>query len=209
MTDQTRAILRAALTAALLLLGGLALLVSVLFGVSQPADLPEARTEGTNGQPLAVCSIEDLPGLSTVRYANYTPDEFLQPHSLAGGEVLDLTTSPVPLGAGNAAICFSQSRPLRRALQRKERGTLPLSRRRLLLALHPLPAALFRRGERVHPRLVRDLLGRDRRYDFVNYSEYVGKTEEHRTVSEPLLLDLTFYSQRHIMSPDLSIRAPP
>ena len=62
MTDQTRAILRAALTAAFLLLGGLALLVSVLFGVSQPADLPEARAEGTNGQPLAVCSIEDLPG---------------------------------------------------------------------------------------------------------------------------------------------------
>ena len=46
MTDQTRAILRAALTAALLLLGGLALLVSVLFGVSQPADLPDARAEG-------------------------------------------------------------------------------------------------------------------------------------------------------------------
>ena len=207
MTDQTRAILRAALTAAFLLLGGLSLLVSVLFGASQPADLPEARTEGTNGQALAVCSIEDLPGLSTVRYVNYTPDEFLQPHSLAGGEVLDLTTSPVLSGRGTLQFVFLNLDPFDERFNEKSEALSPYlggdSYWHFTLCLPPFSGAVNVYIRASYETSSGEIAG----YDFVNYSEYVGKTEEHRTVSEPLLLDLTFYSQRHIMSPDLSIRA--
>ena len=178
MTDQTRAILRAALTAALLLLGGLALLVSVLFGVSQPADLPEARTEGTNGQPLAVCSIEDLPGLSTVRYANYTPDEFLQPHSLAGGEVLDLTTSPVLSGRGTLQFVFLNLDPFDERFNEKSEALSPYlggdSYWHFTLCLPPFSGAVNVYIRASYETSSGEIAG----YDFVNYSEYVGKTEE-------------------------------
>lgn len=176
-------------------------------GLNTADFLPYVTTEGTDGKSVAVSQIEELDGLHTLRYANYTPNEFLLPGIDIQGEVIDLTQFTQFAERGTLQFVFLNLDPYDENFTEKSNALAPfLGSDNYWHFTLCLPA--FAGACNIYTGL--DLTSRAgdiSNYNFIEYSNYQSTTQTHRSESVPLSVDLQFYSQRHAMSPDLSIRA--
>ena len=176
-------------------------------GSNTPSTVPSITTEGTDGKDIAAYQIEELGGLHTLRYANYTPNEFLIPGNEIQGEIIDLSQFSQFAERGTLQFVFLNLDPFDENFTEKSELLTPFlgSDNYWHFTLY-LPA--FIGACNIYMRT--DLTSRAGDigdYDFIEYSSYPGFTESHRSESSSLSLDLQFYSQRQAMSPDLAIRA--
>ena len=198
---------RMLLCAVLPILLAAALFFGVRYGANAPSELACLTAEGTQGAPVAAYSVEDLPGMRTVPYANYTAGKFLMPGSEIGGERIDLTKTNCFEGRGTLQFVFLNLDPFDSDFTAKSERLAPYlggdAMWHFTLYLPPVTGAVnvYLRTEFVAS------AGQISDYNFIEYTEYSEATQEHVTASEPLFLDLPFYSKRHAMSPDLVIRA--
>lgn len=182
--------------------------LSLHFAASDtPAPLTVLRTEGTAETEIAAYDIEDLPGLHSLRYANYTPDAFLIPHSDIAGEVVDLTSFRDFAARGTLQFVFLNLDPFDAAFTQKSEALAPYLggdnswHFTLLLPAFAGAANVYVRTE------LKQTAGEIENYNFIHYTEYEGETENHVSESKPFFIDLSFYANRHVMAPDLLIRA--
>ncbi len=168
----------------------------------QPAK--ETKILNEQGDSLTAISISDLKKLNRIEYANYTPNEFVYPQSFLGEKIQLSQTSLAP--KGTLTFVFLNLDPEDPDFSQKSAELKPYLEgdKRWHFTLY-LPA--FFSSANIYVRSVLSKrIGQIENYDFINFSEYEGKTEYHKSTTQPQYLDLGFYSLKRALDPSLEIR---
>jgi len=189
-------------------------LLSVIFctvlsmlGDSPVSPAPIEKIKDESGKDIYAVCISDLGEINTLPYVNYVADRFVRPDTFNDmGEV-------IPVNGGKLA----------------PRGTLQF----VILNLNPDDENFKEKSAALAPRLEGDnnwhftmylpqvfsacnvyarstLISRTGEiggYEFINFSEYRGKTEAHKDGTALQYIDLQFYTRHSVMTPELSRRA--
>ena len=141
----------------------------------QPAK--ETKILNEQGDSLTAISISDLKKLNRIEYANYTPNEFVYPQSFLGVKIQLSQTSLAP--KGTLTFVFLNLDPEDPDFSQKSAELKPYLEgdKRWHFTLY-LPA--FFSSANIYVRSVLSKrIGQIENYDFINFSEYEGKTEYH------------------------------
>lgn len=189
------------------LLLSVGLVLSLHFGVQNPPAAKETENiKDIRGNTVAATRISDLADLNTLPFVNYAPGEFLQP-------------------GPNPGEVISESRiELDQNPRADKRGTY----RFVFLNLDTADENYNDTAERMKPHLKGDdyyhftlylpsvwsacnvyvqntlfkSFGEIEGYDFTDYSGLIGETAYYKNATEPLYIDLKFYSKQSDIPPE-------
>ena len=162
----------------------------------------DTSLSGTEGTPISSVSITDLQKMNVVNSVNYTPNKFLIPNS-------EISGTPVNLSENNK---FAQ------------KGTFIF----VFKNLDPFSENFIEQSNKLSPYLEGDgywhfnlyipivwsacnvyvdyvLVGRSgeiSNYNYINYSNYVHETLQHSDGTQPIFIDLPFYTRQSTISAD-------
>lgn len=169
----------------------------------------DSTLQGTNKKPIQTVCIADLSDCGFLRYVNYTPDVYLKPGFDFSGDIIDLTQPHTLASKGTLEFILLNIDPRDEKFDEKKEKLSPYlggdNHWHFTLFLPPCLSAC-----NVYVRsLLNSRVGNLSDYDFVKYtdSNYSGKTEAHKDTTEPLFLDLDFYTRREAMGSMLQQRA--
>lgn len=189
-----------------ILISAIIIWVVIQFGVPSVPGVKETITKGVADQDITTICIEDIQKINRIEYVNYTPNEFLNTSSHTGKRIkLDKNTKFAPKGTLEFVFLNldpndSQFKEKSDALQPYLRGD---GRWHFMLYLPPCFSAVTVYNKATYVTNV----GEIEDYDYIQYSDYRGKTENHKSETEPTLIDIGFYSRRHSLSEDMYIRS--
>lgn len=206
----TRARLYNSIAAALTLAVIFVLAMVCTFGLKP---LPEAAETpdivGTDGRPISAVCISDIGEYAAIKNVNYTPNEYLVPQNDIRGEIISLESDTQFAEKGTYEFVILNLSPSDEAFSQKSEALSPYLQgdNNWHVTLY-LPACFSACNVYVKTNL-NARVGDIADYQFVKYtaSNYTEETVYHKNATEPLLIDLAFYTRRAAMSEDLSIRA--
>ncbi len=160
----------------------------------------------SDGEELAAVCISDLEDCQYMPYINYTPNEFIRPSELKGTPIkLEKNTLIAPRGTIKFII-LNLDPSDEEFYEKKEQLEPYLEGDRCWHFTLQLPA--FFSACNVYVRSVlTNRVGEIENYDYIEYGEYQGITENHKSKVEPLSIDLNFYSIRHALTSEIERRA--
>ena len=161
------------------------------------------------GNKISAVCIEDIGNSNIIRYANYIPNEFVSPGHVFSGEIVDLENQNNIASKGSYVFTFLNLNPEDDSFFQKADTLSPFLQgdNNWHFALY-LPMCYSSCNIYIRSVLV-SRIGDIEDYSFIDYSSsnYQTYTEDHKSQTEPIILDLSFYNRRPAMSTDLSIRA--
>lgn len=193
---------RYAVLGAVFLLAAALILSLTLCGTNSKIAPSDTELAGTDGKQLSSVSIIDLAQLNTLPSVNYTPDEFLIPNSQIQGTPIDLTAKQHFAHRGTFVYVIRNLDPFSPDFQEQLEQLKPYLQGdgywHFTLYIPRIWSACNVYVEYSLTQRVEDI----GEYDFVHYGDYTGKTEYHKSKTEPLFIDLAFYSKQHVITSD-------
>ncbi len=171
--------------------------LSLFFGVKEiPLPQKSAITDGSGNEIYGVC-IADLAEKNRLPYAYYTPNEFVVPaQSSVTGEYVDLTKQKKIAKRGTYQFIVYNIDPEDENFTKKRNRLSPyLQSDNLWHFALSLPPCFSACHVYVNSVLTASA-GEIADYDYIAYSEKQGYNEKHSDGTQPIVLDLTFYTRR-------------
>lgn len=191
-----------------------ALLFSVIltlvpvFGINKlPVPDKMTMTDGDGREVYGVC-ISDLAPKNTIKYAYYTPDEFVTPgRKKINGTEVDITSQKNIAKKGSYQFVFYNLNPDDEDFTEKKKPLSPYlgDDKNWHFTLY-LPPCFSACTVYVNSKLT-TTVGAIEDYNFIDYSEKVDYNEFHQDGTKPLLVDITFYSRREVLINSFDMRS--
>lgn len=180
------------------------LIVSFLVGLQNTPAAVKIKTDvGTDGiSPITTVSISDLSELGTLSHVNFTRDKYLTPQSQIGGDIIQLTTASADKSAikGTYEFVLLNLEPYDQAFKEKSSALSPyLFADNYWHFTMYIPANFSACSVYINTELVaqRGVMSGYNISDYCDYrGEIISPTVHHKGESEPLFINLKFYSRR-------------
>ncbi len=185
------------------------LVVALLFGAPQPhAPVYETLTD-ENGSPIYGVTVDQLTQCNYLRFAYYTPDEFVKPSCFAvQGTRVDLSTQKNVAGRGTYQFVLYNLNP--EDSDKWKDGSAKLDPYlqgdkawHFSVYLPPIFSACNVYADST----LEASMGAIENYHYIDYSEKQGATEYYESHTKPVTIDLSFYSRRSALSNSFYQRA--
>ncbi len=190
------------------LLFSIILTLVLVFGAKNPP-VPDkiTMTDGDGNEVYGVC-ISDLQQKNTLKYAYYSPDEFVIPdrEKISGTET-DITIQKNIAKRGSYQFVFYNLNPEDDNFVKNKVPLTPYlgDDKNWHFTLY-LPPCFSACTVYVNTKLVATV-GAIEDYNFIDYCEKVDYNQFHQDGAEPLLVDITFYSRREALVNSFNKRA--
>lgn len=186
------------------------LILSCSYCVKPPSAAPETPDIiGTDGRPVSAICISDLSVCNIIENVNYTPKKFLIPKHEIGGTSSQTGSETDRADYGTYEFVILNLNPYDVRFKEKQEALSPFLQgdNYWHFTLY-LPACFSACNVYVNTDL-HARVGDISDYDFTDYtaSNYTGVTEYHKAETEPLFIDLKFYTRQAAMSDELWTRA--
>lgn len=184
-----------------------ALILAIYFGSPSVPSAPDTNgIVGTDNNPITAVCISDLSELNTLERVNYTSGDYVMPQNEVRGSVVE-TDSHIAAEKGTYEFVFLNLDPQDNDFYNKAAALKPFlqgdNRWHFTLCIPKIFSAC-----NVYVRTVlTERVGELSDYNFIEHSEYIGETVYHKTKTEPLFIDLSFYTDRVSIYPDNRLRA--
>ncbi len=179
------------------LLFSVILTLLLVFCVNKPPVPNKIAMTDEEGRGVYGVCISDLSQKNLIKYAYYTPDEFVVPdRTKISGTETDITTQKDIAKKGSYQFVFYNLNPVGEDYSVKKKLLEPYlaDDKNWHFTLY-LPSCFSSCTVYVNGRLTAEV-GAIENYDYIAYSEKQGVNKTHSDGTEPLLLDLSFYSRR-------------
>lgn len=180
------------------------LIMLLLFFLPPEANLVpyDLSIRGTDQTPIVSVSIKDLESLNYLPYVNYTPDVYLTPKTEIHGTPIDLRQNHSFAQRGTFIFVIRNLDPTDENYTEQAESLAPFlqgdSAWHFTLQIPKIWSAC-----NIYVNyILTESIGSISDYDYMNYSDYVGKTTDHISMTEPVPLDLSFYSRRQAIYPE-------
>lgn len=194
----------------------LAIVLVLSFHFSLKDFPPAVRTtnlSGTENTSVTAVSISDLGDLNTLEQVNFTPDKFLVPQSEIGGEIITLGTNSPDKRAGRGTYEFVilNLDPSDAEFEEKSKALNPylFADNYWHFTLY-IPASFSACAVYINT-VLEQQSGVISDYNLSDYCDYQGEVIEptvyHKTQSEPLFIDLRFYSKREALPSGMPLKS--
>ncbi|MDE5715838.1 MAG: HAMP domain-containing histidine kinase [Anaeroplasmataceae bacterium] len=183
-----------------------AILVSLIPVWLKP--LPEitiTKNIKSNGESFIGTCILDLKEAQILSYANYTADEFVQPTEISGVPIkLDKTTNLAT--RGTLQFVLYNIDPFDENFFKNKEALTPFLEGDNNWHFSLYLPAYFSSSNIYVQSVLKHKIGEIENYDYIQFSEYQGVTEHHKSETEPQTLDLNFYTRRQGIPLDIENR---
>ncbi len=170
-----------------------------------PVLKPSDNTE-VNGKPTNGIHIEDLGKLQMLTSVLYTPNEYTSPGQIAG-EPVTLSEQSELAPRGTIQFVFFNLDPMNDDFIKKKEKLRPYLEGDSSWHFSLYLPAVFSACNIYINRTLEMRIGDLANYDFITYSSYQGTTDVHKSATQPVYLDLSFYSVRRGIPESLEMRA--
>lgn len=184
-----------------------ALILSIYIGSPSAFSAPETNDiVGTDDNPITAVCISELSELNTLDRVNYTSGDYVMPQNEVRGMIVE-TGILSAAEKGTYEFVFLNLDPQDNEFYSKAEALKPFlqgdNRWHFTLYIPKIFSAC-----NVYVRTVlTERVGDISDYNFIEHSEYIGETVYHKTKTEPLFIDLSFYTDRVSIFPGNRLRA--
>ena len=181
-----------------------AMILGLYFGADSVNDVKVSSSlKGRDGSEIYSTSIYDVCSLSAMPYANYTADEFLIPKSEISGTPVNLREQNDFASKGTFVFVIRNLDPFdpdfsTKASVLNDKFLQGDGSWHLTFFIPQVWSSCNVYVNYVLESRVGDISD----YQFSNYTDYYMSTVAHKTKTEPLFIDLTFYPKIHTISAD-------
>lgn len=156
--------------------------------------------------PIVNINIADIKGCHFITKANYIPNEFVRTKNLKKSEIIDIKEKEVATRGTYIFVIdnlspdqddfFDEAKKLDRLLEGDNNWHVSLY----------LPPCYSACAVYVNS-VLKDFRGSFSDYDYISYSDYQKRDLEYKSTTEPIELDLSFYTRINGISPNFLIRS--
>lgn len=183
--------------------------VSFIFGAKGANEAKLTKTVDMDGREVFGYCVSDFEGVNSMRYAYYTPDEFVVPSSnRVCGELIDLKNHKNRATKGTYQFVILGLDPDDEDFDLKKEKLKPFllddNNWNFHVELPPCYAAscvYYKAWQLI------SVTGQIKDYEFIKYSERKGYSEKHESATEPVSFDVSLYTKRSTLSPEFNRRA--
>lgn len=172
------------------------ILVTSLSFKNPPAAKETDGAIGSDGNPVSMICVSDLTKLCTLTKVNYTPDQFLKPQHDFLGKIVESRSQETFAQRGTYMFLFSNLNPYDQNFYEKSEELAPYLKGdnhwHFTLYLPPC----FSSCNVYVMSVLNAHSGEISDYNSIDYSDYQKKSEFHSDGTEPLFIDLRFYTRR-------------
>ena len=194
--------IRYGIVGAILLFATAFILCLHFFFVPPVSAAGDTSLEGTDGNAIASVSITDLAELNSLPFVNYTPDEYLNPNFEIQGTPVDLREENEFAQRGTFIFVIRNVDPMAENFMELSEALDPYLQGDYYWHFTLYIPKIWSACNVYVKYVLTDRIGALSDYNFIEYSDYADQTLRHVNQTEPVFLDLSFYSRRQAIQPD-------
>ncbi len=188
------------------------IVLSLFFGAPKCPEPKRDSLKDESGQDIYGVCISDLAEKNYIKYAYYTPDEFLSPTDTpAAGTEVDISAQKDIAARGTYRFVLFNLNPEDKNFNQKKQALAPHLQSdnswHFALYLPPCFSACCVYVRSINRSELSAQAGEIADYDYLAFSDKQGNSEKHTDGTEPIVLDLAFYASRKTLANTLFSRA--
>ncbi len=188
------------------------IVLSLVFGAKKYPEPQRDFLPDEAGRDVYGVCISDLKEKNYIKYAYYTPDRFLSPtEGSVTGEEVDISAQKNIAKRGTYQFIIYNLNPEDEDFRQKKQALAPYLQSdnswHFSLYLPPCFSACCVYVRSVNRSSLAASAGEIAGYDYIEYSDKQGYSEQHTDGTQPVFLDLAFYSGREALENEFLRRA--